>query len=208
MKIKILKSNQLDKKKLTFVAVGGLCGVLLAIGIPQLRLVAVHNDSLAIIENTEEGTQDVFELGNDVFTDGNLLKVEPNKVVVLQDGKEIELALKAGVSVAETLEEIAAKVPNLFRSSEEFKTVPLQILSARTAPVVRNNEIVGFVINEVSKDSILAKWGLAQNDVIQSVGGVAVIGAFEAIDAIRRSDGKDISIEFERNGEKKNIKVG
>lgn len=196
------------KKTILATATVLAIGIAIAIGAPQLRLVGVHNDSLAIIEDVEKGTQDLFEVGGEVFTEGQLVEVTATHVVVRQGNEETRLPLKAGVSVAQTLEEMAIAVPNLFRDSKEFSRVPHGFLSAKTAPVVRNEQLVGFTVNEVAQGSLLEKWGLAQNDVVSAVNGTAVPGVYEALDAIRKSDGKSISIEIERNGVKQNITVG
>jgi type II secretory pathway component PulC len=182
------------------------------IGVPRLRLVGVHNDSFAVIENTTNGTQEVFDVGSNIFSNATLIKVESDHVVVMANGKEISLPLKASISAGDAVKQLEqngmnVEVINRFNVSERLHYLPFQMLSAKTVPVVRDQHIVGVQIVEFPTDSDLAGLGLKPGDIIQSVNGEAVQGIIDALDGIRRSESESVSIELERDGQKTSISI-
>ncbi len=198
--------KNLFKRKLLLITTATLSlAIIYLIGAPHLRLVGVHNNELAIIEDTDKGIQDVFKLGGNVFFSGQLSRVDSDHVTIMKEGKKLKLPLKAGISIKDISDNKNINIVNRFKSTESLKRIPFHFLSTKTVPVVENKKIVGVALKDISKDSPLIELGFRNGDVIKSVDGKLIRGTFEALDLIRRSGNDNIPIELERNGNTKTI---
>jgi len=174
-----------------------------------------------------DGNQEVFAVGDPVFGIGKLQRIAKDKIIVLREGKRIEIPLleveaagRAGAAPRET-----AKPSSDVRALEEEESAsasegggevrildremirravenPQQILTeARLLPHLAQGRVRGFVLSEVKPNGIYDRLGLRNGDVLIRINEYEVTtpeSALQAFRSIRESD--LIEIDLLRNG--------
>ncbi len=210
MKIKISQreNSSLSRLFLSFSVVVLICVVqILLIGAPpqRFRLVGVHNNSFAIIEDSANNRQDVFDLNSSVYGEATLIGIDGDFVTLSQNGKIHKLSLKKGISISGS--DLLERKKDLLRKRfpDKLYTLPGEVLASAPLPKVRDGKIIGVSFLNLPEGSLLAKAGISGTDIVTSINNQPVTSAFGALDIIRHMEGEDVTIEVERNGSKESL---
>ncbi len=139
-----------------------------------------------------------------------LLAVEANSILLEGPGGsrriEVSQSVERGVSAsltrtADTITQIRrADIRAAYGSAEEI------LAGARPIPEIKNGQVVGFRMAQLDANSLFARMGIMQNDIIKSVNGYRIQSHEEGIAAFNRLKGaSEVLLEVERNGTTQNI---
>ncbi len=82
------------------------------------------------------------------------------------------------------------------------------LMQATAIPAIDNGEVVGFKLLQIDADSIYAKAGFLDHDVITSINGQALNSAASAVRLLQSLRGEsDIEVEYLRGGVKQKISM-
>ncbi|MFZ5907643.1 MAG: type II secretion system protein N [Nitrospirota bacterium] len=162
------------------------------------------------------GLQDVFKLGESVFGAGKLSRVEKEKVLLIQGGREIEIPLD-DVTIKEISSPVAAGSPQLSAFAQRVGrglyvvdqnrlqhaiANPAQMMTdARLRPNVVNGREEGFVLSEVKPGGIYHSLGLQDGDVLLRINEYDISNPDRALQAFNALKGLDrVQIDMIRSG--------
>ena len=162
------------------------------------------------------GMQEVFRLGESVFGAGKLSRVEREKVLLKQGGREIEIPLddvkikeisKPGIAGSPQLSAFAQKVGRGLYIVDQNKLQqaianPGQMMTdARLKPNVANGKEEGFVLSEVKPGGIYHSLGLQDGDVLLRINEYDISNPERALQAFNALRGLDrVQIDMIRSG--------
>lgn len=162
------------------------------------------------------GMQEVFRLGESVFGAGNLSRVEREKVLLKQGGREIEILLddvkikeisKPGTAGSPQLSAFAQRVGRGLYIVDQNKLQqaianPGQMMTdARLKPNVANGKEEGFVLSEVKSGGIYHSLGLQDGDVLLRINEYDISNPERALQAFNALRGLDrVQIDMIRSG--------
>jgi general secretion pathway protein C len=162
------------------------------------------------------GMQEVFRLGESVFGAGNLSRVEREKVLLKQGGREIEILLddvkikeisKPGTAGSPQLSAFAQRVGRGLYIVDQNKLQqaianPGQMMTdARLRPNVANGREEGFVLSEVKPGGIYHSLGLLDGDVLLRINEYDISNPERALQAFNALRGLDrVQIDLIRSG--------
>jgi len=126
--------------------------------------------SIAIIENLDSGDQEVYKEGDKIK--GILVKRILNKRVVINEGKGDEMLIMGGGTHKESRPSKSPMVQLEKKVVEsEVHTYSRMMKDIRVRPYRHAGRPGGFMIYNIKPDSIYAKMGLENGDVITAVKG-------------------------------------
>ncbi|MDQ7786488.1 MAG: type II secretion system protein N [Thermodesulfovibrionales bacterium] len=162
------------------------------------------------------GIQEVFKIGEQVFGVGKLSRVEKEKVMLRQSGKEIEIPLddvkikeisKPGIAGSPQLSAFAQRVGTGLYIVDQNKLQhaianPGQMMTdARLKPNVANGKEEGFVLSEVKPGGIYHSLGLQDSDVLLRINEYDISNPERALQAFNALRGLDrVQIDMIRSG--------
>jgi general secretion pathway protein C len=152
----------------------------------------------AVFEDTADGRQDVFLVGERVFDGPKLVSVEPGRATVLTKGRKQVYEISVGdEEESEEPEETPEKTPELGqgirktgenayavdRREVEYAIENLNsiITQMRAVPYLRDGASLGFRVFNIRPESLFERMGLKNGDVIQSVNGIELSSPSQAL---------------------------
>jgi general secretion pathway protein C len=82
------------------------------------------------------------------------------------------------------------------------------LMQATALPHFQDGAIVGFSLTQIDQDSIFAKGGFVDSDIITSVNGIpmnSIPGAIKLLNSLREAP--SIDVEVLRDGAKRNVQL-
>lgn len=184
----------------------------------KLRLVGVQATGVAkpfaIIEETTKNLQEVFELNEKVFDAAVLVRILAQRVELKYDGSIITLSLEdtaatpSGPNESKTQTEDQTEF-NVDRAEldAELEDMPRLLSQARAVPYFRNGQSVGMRLFAIRSDSLYAKLGLKNGDIITNINGQSLSDPTQALKLFNTlKDERSISLAVERGGEQLDLK--
>jgi general secretion pathway protein C len=152
----------------------------------------------AVFEDTADGRQDVFLVGERVFDGPKLVSVERGRATVLTKGRKQVYEISVGdEEESEEPEETPEKTPELGqgirktgenayavdRREVEYAIENLNsiITQMRAVPYLRDGASLGFRVFNIRPESLFERMGLKNGDVIQSVNGIELSSPSQAL---------------------------
>ncbi|NKE71402.1 type II secretion system protein GspC [Candidatus Manganitrophus noduliformans] len=188
-------------------------------------MVGSDEESYAVIEDIKTREQLLYRIGDVVGEDGRIAKISRNKVVILRGGEEeiLEVSLfpeenKPGPRAAPTvLTPNAPSTPgaNIRQAGKNswvvdrreienaVNNLPQLLTKARIVPNFSEGKPDGFRIFAITEDSLYAKIGLQNGDVLHRVNGIEVkdpqnfLKVFEQL-----KDENAINVDLVRNNQR------
>lgn len=149
---------------------------------------------VALIKNKETGQVKAFRTGSQVFEGGTLLSVNRTNLVIQSNtGAVVVLSTKLGGSLSQStagkkpsgnvdgdryseegLERVGNKTTLDATTKDRMirEDLPKFLMQASSEPVVENGQIVGFRMFQFEPDSIYAKLGMKDGDIVREINGV------------------------------------
>ncbi|RMD86386.1 MAG: hypothetical protein D6808_03470 [Candidatus Dadabacteria bacterium] len=168
----------------------------------------------AIIENKRKKTQDAFGIGEEIFGEAKLVKVEPDKVEIERNGVTEELTLdifgksrRRGGKVGGIIEE----EPGEFVIDEEeldkaLDNLPLLLQQARAVPYFKNGRSVGLRLFAIRPNSFYSKIGLRNGDILKKINGKDLGDLSEALKLFEElKEERSFDVVIERNRVEKEL---
>ena len=167
----------------------------------------------AVFENEDDGTQDVFTVGDKVFDGPKLVGVRAQEAVLLRGGRRVTVVLteedaestetptpgaeaQGGIRRVDDNRYLADR-REVDHSIENLSTVITQM---RAVPYLRDGRSMGFRVFNIRSGSIFERMGLKNGDVIQSVNGTEITDpsrALALLEDVQTAD--EIRIDFLRD---------
>ena len=89
-----------------------------------------------------------------------------------------------------------------YREKKIMEELPKILMQASAEPVMRNGEIVGFSLDQIDQESIFAKAGLVNGDIVKSINDIAlndVTATIKMLHSLKKST--EIHFVMERGGQ-------
>ncbi len=177
----------------------------------KLRLVGTNvsrgGSSFAIIENTANKEQDVFDLNGTVFEQAKLVEILPERVK-LDRGGNIEVLLleeSADQGGASGTTEDSGRTEFTVAEDElnnELANLPRLLSQARAVPYFRNGKSVGMRLFAIRAQSLYEKLGMKNGDIVKSVNNNSLADPTQALKLFEQlKSERSISVKLEREGQ-------
>ena len=102
----------------------------------------------------------------------------------------------------------AIELTQAYREKKIIEDLPKILMQASAEPIIRNGEIQGFSLDQIDQDSIYAKAGLKNGDIVKSINDIVlddVTATIKMLHSLKKSD--SIHFIIERNGTKIPINI-
>lgn len=182
----------------------------------KLRLVGTNisstGDPFAILEEKGKKEQDVFELGDTIFGQAELVEVLAESVRIKEGGQIKTLELEEGLKSAGATS--GGDDASEFEISEEelgdaLANLPKLLSQARAVPYFRNGKSIGMRLFAIRRGSLYEKLGLKNGDIILAVNDNSVSDPTQALKLFEQlKSERSIGVKVERNGQSKDLSYG
>jgi len=181
-----------------------------------LVLIGVYINSLggsySIIENQKTKEQDVFMVGDKVFNEATVTAIKSDAIEINRSG-EIEILLLDNEGQVSKPPPGSGGIMNISETEfvvdrneldTQLSNLSLLLQQARAVPSYKNGEAVGLRIFAIRPDSLYAKIGLRNGDVLLNINGKQLGDLTEAIKVfeVMKSE-SSFTVLLERNRESK-----
>ena len=182
----------------------------------KLRLVATNVSkngvSLAIIEDKKKKKQDVFEIGEEVFSYAKLEKVSETEIILNKNGIIETLELEEGKSSSSKPSSGSIDDGQTDFSVDEselenaLSNLPKLLSQARAVPYFRNGKSIGMRLFAIRSGSLYEKIGLKNGDILTSVNENSLSDPTQALKLFEQlKTEREIKVAIERNGSNVNL---
>ena len=198
-------------------------------------IVSQSSDNVILLKNKVNGSVKAHRVGFKLFNQYKIVEIQANYIIIqtLNFKKKTIKVYKDGFSGAifttKKKQKIEKKKPSLndsyseegferdkteIQMSEEYREkmikedLPKILMQASAEPVIRGGAIIGFMLDQIDENSIYAKSGLRNGDIVTSINDISlddVTATIKLLHSLKNS--KEISFEMERNGAKIPIHV-
>ena len=184
----------------------------------KLRLVGTYVQEgatpFAIVEDTKEKDQGIFELNEMIFKKAKLLKVLPNSIEVSYNGQNRILKLddekksssKGGGSRKKQLSDAPSEDQTEFTVPESelndaMANLPRLLSQARAVPYFKNGKSIGMRLFAIRRGSLYEKLGLKNGDIIKDVNQHSLTDPSQALKIFEElKSERSITLQLERKG--------
>ncbi len=160
----------------------------------------------AIVENKKKSEQDVFSVGEMIFGEAKLVSVHSDRIEIERDGQIEVLALDDTAILPVGVEGGVASVSqNEFVVEEAeldkaLENLPLLLQQARAVPYFRDGKADGLRLFAIRPESLFAKVGLKNGDILKSINGKSMADPSQALKLFEElKDERSINLVLERN---------
>jgi len=179
--------------------------------------------SYAILESKEEGWQEVFRIGEDIFTHGRLIKIGTDYVTIRQKDETVTLKITDINSMVETPQSRPKESTTSFikkmtegeylinrEKVEQSIENPQHVLTdARFLPNFKDGKQEGFKVLEIKPGGIYEGLGLRNGDILLRINDIEIsspetvlqiMGALRGMDRFNLDimrDGNKISMNYQ-----------
>lgn len=170
--------------------------------------------SYAIIAD-KSGRQEVFKIGESVFSAGKLTRVEKDRIIISESGREVKIPITDMLTIKEINPlESGMAASDFARSAgrgtfivDQKKVLhalenPNQLMTdARLQPNIVSGKQEGFVLREVRSGGIYQSLGLQNGDVLLRINDYNISNPENALQAFTALRGMDrVQVDLMRNG--------
>lgn len=160
----------------------------------------------AIVENKKKNEQDVFSLNEMIFGEAKLVAVHPDRIDIERDGQVEVLTLDENAIVPVAGDGgVATVTQNEFVVEEAevdkaLENLPLLLQQARAVPYFRDGKADGLRLFAIRPDSLFAKIGLKNGDILKTVNAKSMADPSQALKLFEElKDERSITLVLERN---------
>lgn len=168
--------------------------------------------SYSIIENQKTKEQDVFMIGDKVFNEATVTAIKSDSIEINRSG-EIETLLLDNDAQITKPPPGSGGIMNISETefvvdreelNSQLSNLSLLLQQARAVPSYKNGEAIGLRIFAIRPDSLYAKIGLRNGDVLLNINGKQLGDLTEAIKVfeVMKSE-SSFTVLLERNRESK-----
>ncbi|NRA47190.1 MAG: PDZ domain-containing protein [Oligoflexales bacterium] len=199
-------------------------------------IVSQSSDNVILLKNKTNGSVKAHRVGFTLFNQYKIVEIQANYIIiqtlnfkkktikVYKDGfsgaifttKKKKAPVKKVGLVDSYREEGFERDKTEIQMSEEYREkiikedLPKILMQASAEPVIRGGKIIGFMLDQIDENSIYAKSGLQNGDIVTSINEISlddVTATIKLLHSLKNS--KEISFEMERRGTKipVNVKV-
>jgi general secretion pathway protein C len=163
----------------------------------------------------KSGRQEVFRVGESVFGAGRLKRVEKDRAVISETGREVKIPLAEMLAIKEVNPREGGPPGSDFARSigrgtyvvDQKKVLnalenPNQLMTdARLQPNIANGKQEGFILREVRNGGIYESLGLQNGDVLLRINDYNISNPENALQAFTALRGMDrVQVDLMRNG--------
>jgi general secretion pathway protein C len=178
--------------------------------IQLLGTVVAGDKSAVVVALNGSKEQQVFFIGDAIKSGVTLESVEADAIVVDNQGKLERIELQEGKSFGAapaTFNKAAPRGDTVSRKvnrnmlNRQMQNFPQLLSQARVIPHFQDGKSDGFMLSEIVPDSLYAKVGLQNGDIIRKVNGMVINGPQQAMAMFQSlKDAVSIDVEIQRAG--------
>ncbi len=176
--------------------------------------------SFAVIEDSVSKQVEIYRLNDLILNEAKVVLIEPKRVIILRNGKQESLlvfeeegekllvAAAPDSSSAREIRQVERNQYEIDRSEFEASTSNLAELmtQARVVPNLKAGKVNGYKIFAIKPDSLYAKVGLKNGDVIERVNGMELTGPEQALELFQQLKSEShFQIDLLRRGRKETL---
>jgi type II secretion system protein C len=173
----------------------------------------------AVFEDTADGRQDVFLVGERVFDGPKLVAVEPGRATVLTKGRKQVYEISVGdeeeseepgptpektADLGQGIRKTGENAYAVDRREVEYAVENLNtiITQMRAVPYLRDGASLGFRVFNIRPESLFERMGLKNGDVIQSVNGIELSSPSQALGLLNSvASADELQVNLLRNNQ-------
>ena len=184
-------------------------------------IIANRGGGVALIKHRSTGVVKAIKTGESAFGLGTLVSVDRQIMIVLEtDGHMTTISSKLGgaygkkappkvlVSTADKhIEDGFSRIGNKIYVDSRYRDrmikeeLPNILMQASSEPVVVNGEITGFRMFQFDENSIFAKLGMKDGDVVKEINGVPLNNVAKTIQFLNGLKGEsNVNVQITRDG--------
>lgn len=182
----------------------------------KLRLVAVNELSggnrLAIIEDTQKQTQEVFDVNEIVFGQGKLIEILPDSAKIEYAGRIETIVMQdtvvsgSGGATPGAVESASDDQTDFSVAEDELSAalanLPQLLSQARAVPYFRNGQSIGMRLFAIRSGSMYEKLGLKNGDIVLAVNDNSLSDPAQALKLFEQlKSERSINVKLERNAQ-------
>lgn len=179
---------------------------------------------VALLKHRSSGKVRAIRLGEDAFKLATLVQVNRRSVVLATvDGTRVTLSSKLAGARAPLHKRIPTvlantethyaedgferkgnqiRVDTAYRDRMVSKELPTILMSAASEPIMQSGKIKGFRLFQFEPDSIFAKMGMIDGDIVESINGVPLNDVARTIQFLNGlKDESAVEVNISRNGQ-------
>ena len=224
MQVGLAKNTKIEPSEVKFASEIGV----LMIG----SIVSQSSDNVILLKNKKNGSVKAHRVGFKLFNEYKIVQIKANFIMLetLGSNKKFIKVYKDGFSGAiftkDKVEKKKVGFVDSYREegferdkteiemSAEYREklikedLPKILMQASAEPVIKSGKIIGFMIDQIDENSIYAKSGLKNGDIVTSINDISlddVTATIKLLHSLKNS--KEISFELTRNGVKIPVNV-
>jgi type II secretion system protein C len=164
----------------------------------------------AIIENKKESAQEIFNIGNNVFNEAELISISPNSVEIKRNGQIEILKLDdtpdaggtSGASGASGEQVIVAETD----LNKALENLPLLLTQARAVPYFKDGQAIGLRLFAIKTGSLYEQIGLRNGDILKTINGNNLGDITQAVKLFEKlKTERSVNLTLERNRQEQSI---
>ncbi len=175
--------------------------------------VEAKHEPYAIIEDKKKSIQEVFNIGELIFNEAKLMKIDIDRVEIERNGQREVLVIdeltdskpemKGGVATLDNNQYVVDRG----ELDKALENLPLLLTQARAVPYFKDGVAVGLRLFAIKGDSMFEKLGMRNGDILKSVNGSNLGDVTQAVKLFEtlKADGS-LALKLERNMEEKEFK--
>lgn len=162
----------------------------------------------AIIEDDKKKVQDVFNIGDTIFGDANLVQIFPDKVEINRQGQTEFLTIDDAPDFAPpgsgTTGDGLEFVVDQKELDAALQNLPLLLTQARAVPYFKDGKSIGLRLFSIKAGSMYEKIGLQNGDILKTINGNSLSDISQAMRLFETlKEERSIAVSLERNREQK-----
>jgi general secretion pathway protein C len=165
----------------------------------------------AIIEDDKKKVQDVFNIGDTIFGDANLVQIFPDKVEINRQGQTEFLTIDDAPDFASPSSAAAGDGVEFVVDQKELdaalQNLPLLLTQARAVPYFKDGKSIGLRLFSIKSGSMYEKIGLQNGDILKTINGNSLSDISQAMRLFETlKEERSIAVSLERNREQKEFR--
>ena len=169
--------------------------------------------AVAVIEETAKRKQGLYKVG-DSIQDATIKMILRGKVILKVEDRDEILTMEEAAAQKTKKGPLASRPPgkgNIITVSRSdiarsLKNINKLMSEARIRPHFKGGKPDGLVVSKIKKDSVFAKLGLRNGDIVQGINDKSIKSLDDILGLYKKlKSGSRVQLQLNRKGERKNI---
>jgi len=172
--------------------------------------VSTPQNSIAIIEDQRNKSQDVFGVNETIFEEAKLIQILADRVEIERNGQREFLTIddaKASVGPSAPSSAVSEQfIIDEEELNEALDNLPLLLTQARAVPYFQDGQAVGLRLFAIRSGSLYEKIGLRNGDILKTINGNSMGDISQALRLFEQlKEQRSLNLVLERNRSEMNF---